>query len=65
MAEIIIVRCSTCGYKIGEITYVPGKQDIGCPKCGGVTRVHIYDNGNVSFDIYERGKIKECDSGCC
>ncbi len=47
MAETIIVRCYSCGHEIGRISYVPGSQKIGCPKCGAKTDVRIDKNGNV------------------
>lgn len=52
MAETIIVRCSHCGEKIGEISYIPGKQVIGCPKCGYKTVVTIYENGQIKTSTY-------------
>ncbi len=50
MAETIIVRCAYCGEKIGEITFVPGSQVVGCPKCKGITKVTIYKDGSVDTD---------------
>jgi phage FluMu protein Com len=47
MADTVIVRCSYCGEKIGEITFVPGSQTVGCPQCKGVTKVTISESGSV------------------
>ncbi len=47
MAETIIVRCAHCGEKIGDITFVPGSQRIGCTKCGFSTLVKIHKDGSV------------------
>ncbi len=46
MAETIIVRCAYCGEKIGEISYVPGTQVIGC-QCERRTDVRITADGEV------------------
>jgi phage FluMu protein Com len=50
MTDTIIVRCSYCGEKIGEVTFVPGSQNVGCPKCKGVTRVIILKDGSVKME---------------
>lgn len=47
MADTIMVRCAKCGYLIGEVSYVPGMQKVGCPKCGKTTIVKIKDDGAV------------------
>jgi hypothetical protein len=49
MADTIIVRCAYCGQKIGEITFVPGTQTVGC-KCKGITKVTIYNDGSVKTE---------------
>ena len=46
MADTIIVRCAHCGKNLGEISYIPGKQKIGC-ECGGRTIVQIYKDGSI------------------
>lgn len=48
MADTIIVRCTHCGEKIGEITFIPGIQRIGCPKCGKRTQVEIDEEGHIN-----------------
>lgn len=48
MSDTIIVRCTHCGEKIGDITFVPGTQRIGCPKCGKRTEVVISKAGSVN-----------------
>jgi phage FluMu protein Com len=47
MADTIIVRCYKCGEKIGEVTFIPGDQKVGCPKCGAQTDVTIKKDGSV------------------
>ena len=47
MAETIIIRCTHCGEKIGDISYVPGEQRIGCPSCKKRTSVRIKKDGTV------------------
>jgi phage FluMu protein Com len=49
MADTIIVRCSYCGKHIGDVTFVPGTQEVGCPECKGVTRVIINKDGSVKM----------------
>ena len=50
MADTITVRFSYCGNHIGEVTFVPGTQEVGCPECKGVTRVIIYKDGSVKME---------------
>jgi len=47
MAETIIIRCCHCGEKIGEITYIPSEQELGCSKCGKRTFVIIKQDGKL------------------
>ena len=47
MADTIIIRCYKCGHEIGRVSYVPGKQRIGCQKCGAQTDVRVDENGKV------------------
>lgn len=49
MADTIIVRCPKCGTKVGEITFVPGSQQVGCPNCGFKIDVIIYKDGTVKI----------------
>ena len=52
MADTIIVRCAHCGALIGEITFVPGTQRLGCPSCDKMTIVDIYESGRVETRTY-------------
>lgn len=47
MTDTIIIRCYKCGHEIGRVSYVPGKQQIGCPNCGARTDVEITEKGKV------------------
>ena len=49
MTDEIIVRCASCGEEIGRITFVEGKQILGCYSCGKKTVVDIYDDGTVNI----------------
>ncbi|MCI1779247.1 MAG: hypothetical protein LKI53_04735 [Bacteroidales bacterium] len=47
MADTIIIRCTHCGEKIGEISYIPGEQFLGCPNCKKRTHVIIDSDGKL------------------
>ena len=49
MADTIIVHCYKCGNNLGEVTYIPGEQLIGCSNCGGQTKVRIKKDGSVDI----------------
>jgi DNA-directed RNA polymerase subunit RPC12/RpoP len=59
MTDTIIVRCSTCGKEIGTVTYVKSDQEVGCDRCGGVTRVKIWGDGDVHISSKRRGKTPD------
>lgn len=46
MTDSINVKCSYCGRDLGSVTYVPGRQIIGC-YCGARTEVYISHSGDV------------------
>jgi hypothetical protein len=57
MSDQITIRCATCGYEIGEITFVPGFQVIGCKRCSGATWVEITKDGEVNTGQRTVGSI--------
>jgi phage FluMu protein Com len=49
MPDTIIVRCTWCGEKIGEIAFAPGKQSVRCPHCHELTIVVISKTGDIKI----------------
>ena len=49
MADTIDVKCGHCGNDLGSVTFVPGRQVIGCKECGNRTRVEISKSGTVEI----------------
>lgn len=57
MADTVIVRCATCGRNIGDVTFVPGRQVVGCDYCRGVTVIYISEDGRVETTVSSWGQI--------
>jgi hypothetical protein len=45
--DLIVILCSSCGVLIGEISFVRGRQILGCQQCSRRTVVIIDEEDRI------------------